>query len=377
MKKIINVMFLVILICISIPLFSKGKEPAMAGVAVIKYQNNTGSADYEWITNTLPDAVFSSMKEVFEFNRTDPAVIDTALVSFKKNEFIPNAVNMGAIAKSTLSDIVISGIYTYNKETDLIEITTYIYHVSRNAITTQIKTESPVSNEMFNIVDHVALTIVEHIQLIAEEDYKKQGQKIADEKLKEEGKPAKQQKIVLIKVPDRYDYSNLYFNISNSMIFMLGPLAQTLPIGLDLKLNFTNSYRDIFIYGGTLSIAMIFPANDKTEFTGAGITIIDFKAMLGLNFNIKHQVFIQPYIGLGGAFQIFSLKTIEFTGSNPPYNTITQYHLLGDFSTSAGIRVPVRLAGKNMFITPFMEFCVFPVHKNFVGFIQAGVGISL
>lgn len=49
------------------------KPTELARVAILEFQDNTGQKTYGWVKTSLPDAINSSMKDQFEFQRAEVA----------------------------------------------------------------------------------------------------------------------------------------------------------------------------------------------------------------------------------------------------------------------------------------------------------------
>ena len=207
---IITFLVLIIYPQIILPLpdasLSVKKEKNFANVAILNFANNTGSVEFEWLHNSLGDAVYESMKETFEFNRTDFILVENTVKKRLKLGKEPSSSDIAYLAEQTKSDIVIFGEYNFDKKKNKIMIKTKIFHVSRREVTGIIKIESNADSTLFKVVDQVSDKIITHITVIAKEDIARA--ESFSKKKKDEVKTVKIESSENDKSPDKIDISN-------------------------------------------------------------------------------------------------------------------------------------------------------------------------
>lgn len=137
------------------------KQPAgteLARVAILEFQDNTGQSSYGWVKTSLPDAINSSLKDQFEYERAD--------ISAGKPGKVPQSLNaetVGVIAKQQSIDIVVFGSYDYDPKTKLAVFTANVYHQKGQRIIGTVVEQSKLNNDVFNTIDKISKKIVGHI----------------------------------------------------------------------------------------------------------------------------------------------------------------------------------------------------------------------
>ena len=380
-KKII--LSALIIIIASIMLSAAEKKDTLANVAVLNYVNNTGSRNYEWLQRSLGDAVFESMRAVFDFNRIRPADAENIAKSRIKPGKKASSGDVSYIADKTKADIVVFGEYDYDKANNTILITTKIYHASRNDITGEIKTDSKADNTLFQVVDKVAGEIVTHISVVAKEDIARMLENATkEEKAKKLAQAAYKGKITLQSAESLKTFSSVYFTITPIVSIPLGVLAEGFITGVGAGVTMTNSFSSFLQFGGSFNWIDQIPSGTST-FSQFGMMMFNFQAFIGLNWNIKNTVFLQPYFQAGVGLEAAAKMELTPTGGNPPYKRTDVVNTYLDVLVTLGFRMPIR-AGRDVFVTPFVEFTYIPnVNQNavasrvFMGLINFGVGVSL
>jgi hypothetical protein len=379
-KTILSVL---IILFAAVVLSAAEKKDTLAKVAVLNYINNTGSKNYEWLQRSLGDAVFESMRGVFDFNRINPADAE----NIAKNRLTPGkSISSGDgsyIADKTGADIVVLGEYDYDKANNTILIKTKIFHASRNSITGEIKTESKADNTLFQVVDKVAGEIVAHISVVAKEDIARMLENATkEEKAKKVAQANQKGKITLQSAESLKTFSTIYFTLNPIVTVPLGVLSQGFPMGVGAGITLTNSFSSFLQFGGSVNWIDLIPAGTST-FSQYGMMMFNFQLLIGLNVNIKNAVFIQPYLQAGISMELASKMELTPTGGNPPYKRTDVANTYLDVLITLGFKMPIR-AGRDIFVTPFVEFTYIPnVNQNavasrvFMGLVNFGVGVSL
>ncbi len=372
-----------IILSASLLLSAAEKKDTLANVAVLNYINNTGSRNYEWLERSLGDAVFESMKAVFDFNRIKPSDAENIAKSRLKPGKKASSGDVNYIADKTKADIVVFGEYDYDKTNNTILITTKIYHASRNDITSEIKTDSKADNTLFQVVDKVAGEIVTHISVVAKEDIARMLENATkEERTKKLAQAAYKGKITLQSAESLKTFSSVYFTITPIVSIPLGVLAEGFITGVGAGVTMTNSFSSFLQFGGSINWIDQIPSGTST-FSQFGMMMFNFQGFIGLNWNIKNTVFLQPYFQAGVGLEAAAKMELTPTGGNPPYKRTDVVNTYLDVLVTLGFRMPIR-AGRDVFVTPFVEFTYIPnVNQNavasrvFMGLINFGVGVSL
>ncbi|MCP4136263.1 MAG: hypothetical protein GY754_35160 [bacterium] len=371
----LRTLFFLGLFCISALLASSAaaapeqKEPELASVAILEFSNRTGSKDYDWLKTSLPDGINDSMKERFEFKRTGKEQILAALKKRGKKSLDQlNAADTRFIAKTSKSDIIILGDYTYNKETKKITIIAEVYHVSRNSITAKLDIKTAVDSSMFNVVDKVAEKIIAHIGKIATEDMDIPAEKTPG--------PEKTQKKIVLKKAKGFEYESWYIDLSNSFAIPIGDIRDGTNGGTTFSCGVFNSYNSFLHFGGSFTAQVFYIEGNEGSDNGTGWSssnnlrdffMFSLKGNIGLNFMFFNRFVLEPYVSAG-----YSMILLKIGTSNDNVDKTT--NIYGNPVASLGLRVPVRLGG--IFLTPYIEYCQIFDSEAFMGAVHLGLGVS-
>ena len=180
----------------------------LARVAFLKFENKSGSKSYDWVTTSLPEAIHRSMVEQFEFLKTPDYKVQAAVEKHrkprkkkrkkkkkkkKKLKKLSKKV-VRKIAKSSQSEIVIYGHFTFNEATQQIDMQAKVYNYENNKIIGEVIESSPLDNKVFTKIDVIAGKIVDRIYKFALSLEKEAGQPGSE--------PAKDEKVrILVLVP--------------------------------------------------------------------------------------------------------------------------------------------------------------------------------
>lgn len=148
-----------LLLCSFFTALSAAPKSELAHVAILKFSDETGKKDYEWVRTSLPDAINKSMIAKFEFLRTE----DGKLSSFGKAIQPADQAYLDEIARQSGSDIIIFGKYGYEGNKDEIVITSYVYHQQGRKIIGESKVTSKLDGTLFGQIDKIAAKSVENI----------------------------------------------------------------------------------------------------------------------------------------------------------------------------------------------------------------------
>lgn len=209
-----------LLLSLATPLFAakKGSKAAKAApetasaeaarVAILLYEDKTGTKNFEYMPGSLKEAITNSMHEKFEFNEVDAAkVAPTAEQIKKKNKGVIGAKEAAEICRKTDIDILIFGSFTFNEAANSIEISTNISLGSTDKFRTLQPVQNKVDSTIFGAADKVATDIVAEITRIAKEQQEAKGKAAEADKNK---------KTQLEKTEKRKTWADINWNIAFS-----------------------------------------------------------------------------------------------------------------------------------------------------------------
>jgi hypothetical protein len=195
-----------------------------ARVAILLYEDKTGTKNFEYMPGSLKEAITNSMHEKFEFNEVDSTKVDPVASQVKgKNKGKIGAKEAAEICRQADIDILIYGDFTFNKDSNQIEIHTKISLGSTDKFRELPAVENPVDATIFQAADKVATEIVAEITKVAKE------QQQAKQKAAEEDKNKKTQ---LAKTEKRKTWADINWNFALSAYAMY-PLVNHDNAGVD------------------------------------------------------------------------------------------------------------------------------------------------
>jgi hypothetical protein len=200
----IRLLAVVVLLAISLPIFSQPQnpapQPALAIVALPDYVDATGSKNYAYLGPSLTEAINNSMQERFDFQRADKAAVDREVKKLWRPGKVPLDSDVKQIAILTRSDYVIVGSYTLNPRKTQVTFATRVFVAPDRFIPVPDVTNA-VDATLFDATNKVAAEIVRVIEadaraqqakLAAAAPTGKPGEKIALAKATEAPPPPKQ-----------------------------------------------------------------------------------------------------------------------------------------------------------------------------------------
>lgn len=163
----------------------KAKTAEMARVAIVKYQDKTGTKNFEYMPGSLQEAIGASMHQKFEFVEADMAKVEPIVAQVRaKSKGNIGAKEAAEICRLADIDILIYGDFTYNKEEQEIEIHTNISLGSTDKFRLVPAVENRVDSTIFQAADKVATDIVAEITKVALEQQQAKGKSELDKKKK-------------------------------------------------------------------------------------------------------------------------------------------------------------------------------------------------
>ncbi len=361
MIKKLSISLVCIIVCAHIASHAEEAPEQLAEVLVLPFANETGKKEYEWLSKNIPSAVVDSMQQKFRFTlMTRDRFEEIVVLSKAKDPVLFRAhtdeKEISKISKVVQADIIIYGKYGYNPSNKTVAVNAFIYHRSRQKTTGTIDMETPVTSEMFKLVDKVADSVIEHIAVIAKEDAeaaRKAGEKIADDTAKKQD-----EKITLVRRETPIGKS---YRIAAGVAFTggLGYFSDMLATGLAGTFGITNSEQHFWHYGLSISTINI-NGNDANEY--GIIEWMWFNPITvqgGASIRMDFFTIVQPFAGIGISFDVMRVgKEKIFVSGQIPLRDETdtlKWYLNPVFT--AGLRLPISLW--NFYLAPFAQIYVY------------------
>jgi len=151
----------------------------LARIAILNFDDKTGTEDYKYMSGSLGDAVDSSMQKNFTYERVNPADVDKIIYNSKQKlikEKIQGPLNkktderlgfLKILAKELKVDIVIFGRYTFDAASQRMSIFTNVYYVAINEVADLPVVANLVDSTIFGATDKAAANIIAEIQKMA------------------------------------------------------------------------------------------------------------------------------------------------------------------------------------------------------------------
>lgn len=153
-----------------------------ARVAVIRFEDKTGTKNFGYMPESLQDAITKSMHRRFEFIEVDPKAVEPVVAQVrKKNKGVITPKEAAEICRLANIDILIYGNFTFEEAQNKIFINTEISLGSTDKFRKIDPTENRVDATIFRAADKVAGDIVLEITKVAQEQQKAKGEATAAE----------------------------------------------------------------------------------------------------------------------------------------------------------------------------------------------------
>lgn len=146
-----------------------GQSGGLASVAILDFYDRTNSRLFGYLSSSLSQAVDGSMQNIFEFQRADSAVGNSAGTTHLKGATEAQKSALKAFQKQTGADYLIYGDYVYDKKTKKVTIRAQAYDLIRVIPVSTQSLESSVDASLFTAVDQIAERIVQDILLLAQQ----------------------------------------------------------------------------------------------------------------------------------------------------------------------------------------------------------------
>ncbi|MBS0618208.1 MAG: hypothetical protein JSR44_08465 [Spirochaetes bacterium] len=161
------------------------KKPDTARVVILRYDDKTGTKNFEYMPGSLQEAITKSMHTKFEFIEVDPGKIEPFIAQVRaQSKGVFGAKEAAEVCRLADIDILIYGNFTFSETEKEISINTEISLGSTDKFRTLSPTENRVDATIFQAADHVASDIVAEITKVALEQQQAKGKAELDAKKK-------------------------------------------------------------------------------------------------------------------------------------------------------------------------------------------------
>ena len=149
------------------PPTAQGAPADLARVAIMQFENDSKSANYEWVEKSLPDAINDSMRARFEFIRQDENKVAAVAAKYKlvNGEYVQ--ADADKIARESQSDILIFGNFRLNETGDKLVLRAVIYNAQGKKVIGIVEDTTSLDSKIFKAIDRLAAGIVERIYAFA------------------------------------------------------------------------------------------------------------------------------------------------------------------------------------------------------------------
>ena len=139
-------------------------------VTSLPFKNDTGKKELEWLGDSLPGVISQFVQRQFEV----VLVPEDELIKARKRVGVRRKVNrhsLGTVATLTKAQVAIGGKYTWDEETQLITVYSYVYIIPLKLYLELPPVQTAIeSGELFTGMDKTAALVVQEVQSIGEGD---------------------------------------------------------------------------------------------------------------------------------------------------------------------------------------------------------------
>lgn len=274
---------------------SKDKAAEIARVAIIKYEDKTGTKNFGYMPGSLQEAITKSMHTKFEFVEIDPETVEPSVAELRaKNKGIIDPKIAADICRKTNTDILIYGNFTFNSEEKEIEIQTYISLGSTDKFRTLKPVENRVDATIFQAADRVAADIVAEITKVAIEQQHAKGEA---ENKNQKGKTQ------LAKTEKSKTWADInwtiaaYFGISRGLVKPTnGSVDPKEALGVEVFRRFSGGLH-LGVLSGVSTVATNYSQSNASIVSK--FTTIDFALLAGYFFDLSNRWRLTTAVGGG------------------------------------------------------------------------------
>lgn len=174
-------MSLVALLIGAYPAAAADKSKALARVAILTYEDDTGTQNFGYMPGSLTEAIDKSLQQKFEYVREAPAKSEAARRKIKPKGVL-NATEAAEYCVKNDVQILVLGQFKYDAGKKQIVVDTYISLGSKENYRALPERRNPTDASIFALADKVADDIVAEMTKIAKEQQLNAGKKPQSQK---------------------------------------------------------------------------------------------------------------------------------------------------------------------------------------------------
>lgn len=161
----------------------KEDKSNLARVAIVRYEDKTGSKNFEYMPDSLTDAIDKSLQRRFEYQRENPQKTAAAISAFKRKHPEIDADDAVDFCRMHKTDILILGRFEFDAARNEIVVKTSISMGVQVFFRKLKDRHNPVDATVFGLADLVADDIVQMLVEIARDQVQKKNAGNKEEKL--------------------------------------------------------------------------------------------------------------------------------------------------------------------------------------------------
>jgi TolB-like protein len=138
----------------------------LARVAILTFEDQTGTKDYGYLPQSLTEAVDKSLQKKFDYVREDPAKSEEARRTYGLGKIL-SAEDAAAFAQRNHYDIVIFGAFAFDAQKKEIVVKTFVSLGSKEKFRALKERKNPVDATIFSLTEKVADDIVAEMTEVA------------------------------------------------------------------------------------------------------------------------------------------------------------------------------------------------------------------
>jgi hypothetical protein len=170
MKKILYVFIIPILVGLISPSLIYSQE-AMVNIAVLEFYNESGHAEYDYLSTAIQNSIFTTMdKSITQNKQTDVKLIPLEIVSKASSKYnlnystMNNTVNILKFSLETKANIIIFGKFNTDEEKDLLTVEIPIYSIAKRDFLIESEYDVEIGEDLFKFINSLSLSTNQIIQ---------------------------------------------------------------------------------------------------------------------------------------------------------------------------------------------------------------------
>ncbi|HRP70431.1 MAG TPA: hypothetical protein PLY93_12940, partial [Turneriella sp.] len=176
-----GILCLVCIVTLPQAIFADADTSNLARVGILRFINNTQSENFEWVEQSLPDAIDLSMRARFEYVRLNQDQLQIAKEQVPPTENLSGGLKRFSqtdvikIAQLSNADILIYGDFIVDESSQEIVLRSVIFNAASKQIIGRVENRTPMNARIFKNIDQMAAEIVSEIYRYALQENQKAG----------------------------------------------------------------------------------------------------------------------------------------------------------------------------------------------------------